>query len=397
MVITVNPPSISGLGARSGFEFQLEAKGTSDIAALGAVSDAFVAKLRERPEMTGVNATLRIATPQFYVDLDRDRAKAMGVPINEVFTAMQAYLGSLYVNDFDKFGRVWRVQLQAEPEFRKTPDDIGRIFVRSQAGEMVPLAGLINVQLRTGPNQVSKFNGFPSVQITGSPTPGYSTGDAMNILKEVAAKELPSGYGYEWSGQSYQEIKAGNQAPIVMAFGLLVVFLVLAAQYEAWALPVAVLMAVPLGIFGAFAAVNIRGIENDLFFQIGLLTLVGLAAKNAILIVEFCVVLRKQGKTLTEAAIEAARLRFRPILMTSLAFILGVVPLVISTGAGAAGRHSIGTGVLGGMLAATVLAVFFVPLFYVIVQGLSEKLGGAPAANPEAPASTTPPPPAASH
>ncbi|MCX5691671.1 MAG: efflux RND transporter permease subunit, partial [Planctomycetota bacterium] len=224
------------------------------------------------------------------------------------------------------------------------------------------------------------------------PTPGYSTGDAMNILKEVAAKELPSGYGYEWSGQSYQEIKAGNQAPIVMAFGLLVVFLVLAAQYEAWALPVAVLLAVPLGIFGAFAAVNIRGIENDLFFQIGLLTLVGLAAKNAILIVEFCVVLRKQGKTLTEAAIEAARLRFRPILMTSLAFILGVVPLVISTGAGAAGRHSIGTGVLGGMLAATVLAVFFVPLFYVIVQGISEKFGGASsAATPEAPASTPPP------
>ena len=376
LIITVNPPSISGLGQRSGFEFQLQAKGTGDIAALGAVSDAFVAKLRQRPEISGINATLRIATPQFFIDLDRNRAKAMGVPINEIFSAMQAYLGSLYVNDFDKFGRVWRVQLQAEPEFRKTPDDIGRIFVRSQSGEMIPLAGLINVQLRTGPNLVSKFNGFPSVQITGSPTPGYSTGDAMNILKEVAATDLPSGYGYDWSGQSYQEIKAGNQAPIVMAFGLLVVFLVLAAQYEAWALPVAVLLAVPLGIFGAFAAVNIRGIENDLFFQIGLLTLIGLAAKNAILIVEFCVVLRKQGKTLSEAAVEAARLRFRPILMTSLAFILGVVPLVISKGAGAAGRHSIGTGVLGGMLAATILAVFFVPLFYVIVQGVSEKLGG---------------------
>jgi hydrophobe/amphiphile efflux-1 (HAE1) family protein len=376
MVITVNPPSIQGMGARSGFEFQLQAKGTGDIASLGAVADRFVAKLRARPEMTGVNSTLRISTPQFFVDLDRDRAKALGVPINEVFTAMQATLGSLYVNDFDKFGRVWRVQLQAEPEFRKTPDDIGRIYVRSQRGEMIPLAGLINVQLKTGPNLVSRFSGFPSVQITGSPTPGYSTGDAMKILRELAATELPSGYGYDWSGQSYQEIKAGNQAPMVMLFGLVVVFLVLAAQYEAWALPVAVLLAVPLGIFGAFLAVNIRGIENDIFFQIGLLTLVGLAAKNAILIVEFCVVLRKQGKSVKEAAIEAARLRFRPILMTSLAFILGVVPLVISTGAGAAGRHSIGTGVLGGMIAATVLAVFFVPLFYVVVQGLSERFTG---------------------
>jgi multidrug efflux pump subunit AcrB len=284
----------------------------------------------------------------------------------------------LYVNDFDKFGRVWRVQLQAEPEFRKTPDDIGRIFVRSQKGEMVPLAGLINVKLRTGPNLVSRFNGYPSVQLTGSPTAGYSTGDAMRILREVAAAELPAGYSYDWSGQSYQEIKAGNQAPMVMLFGLVVVFLVLAAQYEAWALPIAVLLAVPLGIFGAFAAVMIRGLENDLFFQIGLLTLIGLAAKNAILIIEFCVVLRKQGKTVTEAAIEAAKLRFRPILMTSLAFILGVVPLVISKGAGSAGRHSIGTGVLGGMIAATVLAVFFVPLFFVIVQGFSEKVGGKP-------------------
>ncbi|MFZ4575898.1 MAG: efflux RND transporter permease subunit, partial [Phycisphaerales bacterium] len=378
IVITVNPPSIQGMGQRSGFEFQLQSKGSSDIAALGATSDAFIAKLRARPELSGINSTLRIRTPQLFVDLDRDRAKAMGVPINEVFSAMQAYLGALYVNDFEKFGRVWRVQLQAEPQFRKSPDDIGRIFVRSQRGEMVPLAGLINVQLRTGPNLVSRFNAFPSVQITGSPAAGYSTGDAMKILREVADAELPAGYAYDWSGQSYQEIKAGNQAPMVMAFGLLVVFLVLAAQYEAWGLPVAVLLAVPLGIFGAFAAINLRGIENDIYFQIGLLTLIGLAAKNAILIVEFCVALRKQGKSVKDSAIEASKLRFRPILMTSLAFILGVIPLVISSGAGSAGRHSIGTGVLGGMVAATVLAVFFVPLFYVIVQGLSERLGGAP-------------------
>jgi hydrophobe/amphiphile efflux-1 (HAE1) family protein len=374
VVIAVNPPSIQGMGQRSGFEFQLQSRAGGDVVALGAVSDAFTAKLRQRPEITGLTSTLRIATPQFFIDLNRDRAKALGVPINDIFAAMQAYLGSLYVNDFDKFGRVWRVQLQAEPEYRRTPDDIYRIFVRGQKGDMIPLAGLIDIQLRTGPNLVSRFNGFSSVQLTGAPAPGYSTGDAMKALREVAA-DLPEGYGFDWSGQSYQEIKAGNQAPMVMAFGLLVVFLVLAAQYEAWGLPLAVLLAVPLGIFGAFAAVVLRGLENDIYFQIGLLTLIGLSAKNAILIVEFCVVLRREGKTLREAAIQASRLRFRPIIMTSLAFILGVVPLAISSGAGSASRHSIGTGVLGGMIAATVLAVFFVPLFYFVVQGISEGIG----------------------
>jgi multidrug efflux pump subunit AcrB len=308
----------------------------------------------------------------------------MGVPVNDVFQGLQAYLGSLYVNDFDKFGRVWRVYLQADPEFRKTPEDIGRVYVRNATGEMVPLAGVVETTFQAGPNIVSRFNGYPSVQITGAPGPGYSIGDSMNAVRELSAN-LPAGYGFEWSGASYQQVKAGNQTPIILAFGLLVVFLVLAAQYEQWGLPLAVILAVPFGALGALVAVYLRGTDNDIYFQIGLLTLVGLSAKNAILIVEFCIDLRRQGKGLVESAVEAAKLRFRPIIMTSLAFILGVVPLVISTGAGAAGRHSIGTGVMGGMIAATFLAIFFVPLFFVIVQGASEKLGIVKKPQPPAP------------
>jgi len=248
---------------------------------------------------------------------------------------------------------------------------------------MVPIAGLLSTSFQSGPNVVSRFNGFSSVQITGAPTPGYSTGDAINAMREIAAETLPPGYGFEWSGASYQEIKAGNAAPIALAFGILVVFLVLAAQYENWSMPFAVLLAVPLGVLGSLAAVYIRGLEQDIYFQIGLLTLVGLSAKNAILIVEFAVAQRKTGKSVFDAAVEACRLRFRPIIMTSLAFILGVLPLVIASGAGAAGRHSIGTGIMGGMIAATALAVFFVPVFFFLIQKGSEWLFPPHAPAPE--------------
>jgi hydrophobe/amphiphile efflux-1 (HAE1) family protein len=377
IVITVNPPSIQGLGQRAGFEYQLEARAGQDVRELSSMCDQLLAAARKRPELVGLNSTLRVIQPQLYVDLDRDRCKAAGVKVSAVFDALQAYLGALYVNDFDKFGRVWRVQLQAEPEFRRSPEDIGKIYVRNEKGEMVPVAGLLKTRFQSGPNIVSRFNGFTSVQVTGGPSPGYSTGQAMQAMREVSAEVLPAGYGYEWSGASYQEIKAGNAAPIALAFGIVVVFLVLAAQYEKWALPVAVLLAVPLGALGAVAAVYLRGIDRDIYFQIGLLTLVGLAAKNAILIVEFCVVLRRQGKSIFDSAVEASRMRFRPILMTSLAFILGVLPLVIAKGAGAAGRHSIGTGIMGGMIAATVLAVFFVPVFFVLITRTTEWIGGS--------------------
>jgi hydrophobe/amphiphile efflux-1 (HAE1) family protein len=370
LVLAFNPPPVQGLGTRAGFEMQLQSRGAADVRDLAGVMGQFVAELEKRPEIEkgSVRGPLSVRVPQLYIEPDRNKAKAAGVSQVELFGALQAYMGELYVNDFNAFGRVYRVLVQAAPEFRRGPEDINRLYVRNSSGNMVPVSELITTRWQAGPNVVSRFNGFTSVQLTGSPAPGYSTGQAMAAIRETAARVLPAGYGYEFSGASYQEIKAGNDAPKVIGFGLVVVFLVLAAQYEKWSLPLAVMLAVPVGLFGALLAVWLLGMNNDIYFQIGLLTLIGLAAKNAILIVEFCVVLYRQGKGVVESAVEAARIRFRPILMTSLAFILGVVPLAIATGAGANGRRSIGTGVLGGMLAATFLAIFFVPLFFVIIQ-----------------------------
>jgi len=375
-VLAFNPPAIQGLGARAGFQLELQARGGGTVEDLIATAEKFVADANANPELSGVRGTLRATQPQLYVDLNRDKTKMMGVPVASVFDAMQAYLSSLYVNDFNKYGRIWRVQLQAEPKFRDAPSDIGRIFVRNDQGKMVPLSGVTDVTFRAGPNAVSHFNGFPSVQITGAPAPGISSGQAMDDVVRLAADTLPQGYGFEWSGASYQEVKTGNQAPKVLAFGILVVFLVLAAQYEMWSLPIAVLGVLPIALLGALAAVWGRGLSQDIYFQIGLLTLVGLSAKNAILIVEFCVSSYRTGMGLAESALEAARLRFRPIVMTSLAFILGVVPLAISTGAGSAARHSIGTGVIGGMVAATGISIFFVPLFFVLIQKASRFVRG---------------------
>ena len=371
-VMAFIPPAIHGLGTRAGFQMELQARGGGSVEELVNIANKFVADANADPKLTGVRGTLRLTQPQLFVDLNRDKTKMMGVKVADVFDAMQAYLSSLYVNDFNKYGRIWRVQLQAESGFRDTPADIGRIYVRNDQGGMVPLSGVTSVSYRAGANAVSHFNGFPSVQISGAPVPGVSSGEAMDEVTRLAAETLPHGYGFEWSGASYQEVKTGNQAPIVLAFGILVVFLVLAAQYEMWSLPVAVLGVLPIAVLGALAAVWSRGLSQDIYFQIGLLTLVGLSAKNAILIVEFCVSSHRQGKTIKDAALDAARLRFRPIIMTSLAFILGVVPLAVSTGAGSAARHSIGTGVIGGMIASTGLAIFFVPLFFVLIQKLSE-------------------------
>lgn len=376
LILTLNPPPIQGLGQRAGFTIEVQQRGGGTIAELGDVTNKFLAAAAQNPKVMDLNATLRVSLPQVFVDLNREKTSMMGVSLADVFEPMQAYFGALYVNDFNRFGRIWRVQLQAEPDVRSNPTDIERIFVRNKTGQMVPLSAVVDMKFQSGPNIASRYNGFSAVEITGAPAIGVSSGEAMNAIREMAAEVLPPGYGIEWSGASYQEIKAGNQAPMVLAFGLLVVFLVLAAQYERWSLPIAVLLSVPVAVLGALIAIMLRGYTQDIFFQIGLLTLVGLSAKNAILIVEFCVALRKEGKGIVEAAIEGARLRFRPIIMTSLAFILGVVPLAIADGAGAAGRRSLGTGVVGGMLAATFLAIFFIPLFYVIIQWLSEKLTG---------------------
>jgi HAE1 family hydrophobic/amphiphilic exporter-1/multidrug efflux pump len=307
------------------------------------------------------------------IDLDRDRAKALGVPISAVFETLQSTFGALYVNDFNRLGRVFKVQLQSESTYRKYAEDIRQVFVRNTGGELIPLTALASIVTDTGPDMIERFNVFPAARVIGQPAPGYSSGQAMGLLEQLAAENLPEGYALAWSGQSYQEKVSGESRGVVFALAILMVFLILAALYERLTLPLAIIMAVPFSVFGALLAVWLRGLSNDLYLQIGLVTLVGLAAKNAILIVEFAAQNQKHGMSAREAAIEAARLRFRPIVMTSLAFIFGVMPLAISSGAGAASRHSIGTGVVGGMLVATFLAVLFVPLFFLWTARLSRR------------------------
>lgn len=384
LVLAINPPAVQGLGTRAGFTVELQQRGGGTIEELSQVGQEFMAAASQNPDITALNSSLRVSVPQIYVDLNREKAQTMGIDLADVFEPMQAYFGSLYVNDFNRFGRIWRVQMQAEPEFRRTPDDIKSIYVRNSHGEMTPLSGLLDMKFTVGPNIFSRYNGYPAIEITGAPPIGKSSGEAMAAVRKVAADTLPAGYGIDWTGASYQEIKAGNQAPLALGFGLLVVFLVLAAQYERWSLPLAVILSVPMAVLGALVAIWLRGYSQDIYFQIGMLTLVGLSAKNAILIVEFCVELRRQGHGIVESAIDGSKLRFRPIIMTSLAFILGVLPLAIATGAGAAGRRSIGTGVIGGMLAATFLAIFFVPLFFVVIQGAAEFVSGHRKHRPEA-------------
>jgi multidrug efflux pump len=299
------------------------------------------------------------------------------VPISDIYATLQTLFGSLYVSQYNKYGRVWQVILQAEPEFRQSPEDMQNIYVRQKGGEMVPLSAVVTSRYVTGPDLLPRFNGFMAAKVTGDATPGFSSGQAITTMEQVSEENLPDGFTYAWSGQSYEEKKSSGSSAIIFAFALLMVFLILAAQYEQWSLPVAVITAVPFGIFGALVAVWLRGMENDVYFQIGLVTLIGLSAKNAILIVEFAEQQYKEaGKSAFESAIAAARLRLRPILMTSLSFILGAMPLVLASGAGAASRHSIGTGIIGGMVGATTLALFFVPLFYYLITTMRERMSG---------------------
>ena len=375
MTIAFNAPAIPGLGTTGGFEGYVQNRGTGDSKRLAEVTQQLVAAAGKRPELTGLSTQFRANVPQLFVDVDRDKAKAYGVPIGNIFDTMQSTFGTLYVNDFNKFGRTYRVQLQAEAAFRSTPEDIGSAFVRSSGGNMVPLASLLQVKKVSGAEQVDRYNNFPVAKVLGSAAPKYSSGDAIAAMEQVASAVLPADYTFVWTGTAFEEKKSGGTAVLAFGFGIIIVFLILAAQYEKWSLPLSVMLAVPFGLFGAFFAVWARGLADDIYFQISLLVLIGLAAKNAILIVEFAVLQRDAGMSVRDAAVEAARLRFRPILMTSLAFILGVIPLTIASGAGAASRRSIGTGVAGGMLAATFLAVLFVPLFYTLVS--SRKTGKA--------------------
>lgn len=368
LVIPMNPPSIPGLGMVGGFEFWLLNQGAGDTAVLEAMTQKVIAKASQRHELTGVSSTINSSSQQLFITLDRDKAWAMGVAIDDVFDTLQGMFSTTYVNDFNKFGRTYRVLLQAAPQYRSRPEDIEKVFVRSHSGSMVPLSSLISVRYANGPNSITRFNGFPAARINGAAAAGYSSGQAMAAMEQAAQEVLPDSMSFAWGGQSFQEKASGSSSSSAFIYGIIMVFLILAAQYERLVLPFAIMLAVPFGLFGALLAVWASGMEDDVYFQIGLVTLIALSAKNAILIVEFAADKHGQGMAVVDAALEACRLRFRPILMTSFSFILGVLPLVLSTGAGANSRHSIGVGIMGGMVSATLLAVFFVPLFFVLLE-----------------------------
>jgi multidrug efflux pump len=367
MIFAINVPPIPELAAVGGFDFRLQDRGGVGRDQLLEARNMALGLAGQHPMLAGVRPEGQEAGPQVYLDIDRLKARALGVDLGELNDTLQATLGTAYINDFVRQGRILRVQMQADAEVRRTPEDILRIPVKNGRGDMIPLAELASAKWIVGSPKLDRYNGLPAMKIAGGPAPGRSSGDAMAAMEEVAAK-LPAGIGFEWSGSSFEERLSGAQAPFLFAVSLIVVFLCLAALYESWSIPFAVMLVVPLGIFGAVLAVTLRGLPNDVYFKVGLIAIIGLSAKNAILIIEFARELQEQGKELIEATLEACRLRFRPILMTSIAFMFGVLPLAISTGAGANSRHAIGTGVMGGMFTATFLAVFLVPVFFVVVR-----------------------------
>ncbi len=365
MGLVFNPPPIMGLGTAGGFEVYVQNRVDGDAKKLNEVTQAFMAELQKHPEFTRISTFFRPTVPQLFVEVDEQKALALGLPIADIYSTLQSTMGALYVNDFNKAGRVYRVQLQAEANYRMKADDIGKVYVRSTTtNAMVPLSAVSKVKNVVGPEQVERFNGFIAAKVMGDSKPGISSGDAIRIVEEVADATLPDGYGIAWTGQAFQEKRTSGSSLQAFGFAIIMVFLILAAQYEKWSLPVAVVMAVPFALMGALTAIWLRGMPNDIYFQIGLVVLIGLASKNAILIVEFAAQKYAEGMSAAQAAIEAARLRLRPIIMTSLAFVLGVFPLVKATGAGASARQSMGTGVFGGMLAATFIATLFIPLFF---------------------------------
>ena len=376
VLMPFNPPALPGFGSVSGFSLMLQAKSNQPPQELAQVAQDFIAAAQQRPEIGRISTTFSASTPNYQLFVDREKAKKLGVPVSDVFTTLQTFLGGFQVNDFSRFGRNYKVTMQAESDFRQEVTDIARLFVRNRDGGMVPLDTLTTWQQGSGARFMQRYNLYRTAAFSGTPAPGASSGDAIRAIEEVAAATLPDGYGIEWSGQSKQEIEAGNSSTIVLGLSIVVVFLFLAALYESWAVPFAVLLATPFGLMGALFALKLVGIPFNVYGQIGLVTLVGLSAKNAILIVEFAKINREQGMPIFEAALDAARLRLRPILMTSFAFILGVVPLVLASGAGAASKVSVGITVFGGMIFATVLTTLAVPAFYVLIQGLSERFGG---------------------
>src|SRR5215467_5741340 len=368
MIFPILPPPIQGLGSYGGFQFELLQTGGGSLEDLEQIYHQFLGAATKRPEIAGLFGTFTARDPQYVVQIDREKAKSLGVSFTQITSALQIFMGSEYVNDFDFNNRSYRVYVQADKQFRSQPRDLKQYYVRSDSGRMVPLDNVVTVRESTNASVITHYNLFRNVDISGSAAPGYSSGQAIAAMQEVAKETLPQGYTYSWTGLSYEEIQAGTQTLVLFLLGLLVVYLTLSAQYESFVLPFIILLAVPMAMLGALLAQSLRGLENDVYCQIGLVMLIGLASKNAILIVEFAEQLQHKGLGLIESAIQAARLRLRPILMTSIAFILGVLPLVFATGSGAAGRHSVGTTVFGGMIISTFLNLFIIPILYVVVR-----------------------------
>lgn len=372
-IFALSAPPIDGLSTSGGFEMYLQDKSGGSLEALNSVVNEIIEKASSRPELSMVRSSFDISIPQYHTILDKDKAKALGVSISDAYKTLQLTLGSYYVNDFNLYGRTYQVNVQSESKLREKPDDLNAIFVKSESGKLIPISSLITTKRSIGADTLDRFNGLSAAKIEGEPALGYTSGDALKAIEEVASQVIPQGYSIAWSGTSYQEKAMQGSGTQAFLLGLVFIFLILAAQYERWLMPLAVITVVPFAVFGAILAVYLRGLGNDIYFQIGLLVLIGLSAKNAILIVEFAMQAQEKGKTILEATLEAARLRFRPIVMTSLAFTIGVLPLAISTGAGAGSRHAIGTGVIGGMIASTTIAIFFAPLFYNWLANLNAK------------------------
>ena len=372
VVLPIAPPAIPGIGTTGGFEFWIQDTAAGSPVELEAQTQAFLAKARARPELAGLNSTFNASAQQLRADVDREKAMLLGVPVQDVYSAIQAQFGSLTASQFSQFSRVWWVIVQSDAQFRQQPGDLTRLYTRSNQGKMVPLSAVVSTQWTAGPDILPHFNGFPAAKVIGNPAAGYSSGQAIAAMEELA-RELPSAYSFGWSGLAFEEKQSGGTSSLAFVFGLIIVFLVLAAQYESWTLPGAVMTAIPFGVLGALLTNYLRGLENDVYFQIGLLVLIGLGAKNAVLRVSAAVDFRKQGKTIMEATVLAGEQRLRPIIMTSLAFAVGCLPLAIAVGAGANARHSIGTGIIGGMIGETTLAMLYVPLFFYIFDRLAER------------------------
>jgi HAE1 family hydrophobic/amphiphilic exporter-1/multidrug efflux pump len=370
------PPPINGLGNASGFVFELQDKVGRTPQDLATVKEKFMQAMAKRNELTGIYSAYSTSIPQIKLDIDRDKARTLNIPINDVFRGLQIYLGGLQVNDFNLFGRTYKVMLQAEQDFRKTPESIKDIYLRSRDNAMVPMSTVSTISMMTGPDILQRYNMFRTAEINGANGPGISTGQALEVMDDLSGRELPEGYGYQWTSIAYQEKEAGGTQGPIFGMAMVFVFLVLAAQYESWAVPFSVLLGLPIGALGALFGVSLLGLENNVYVQIGIVTLMGLAAKNAILIVEFAKENHEKGMGLVAAATEGAKLRFRPIMMTALAFILGVVPLVTASGAGAAARVSIGIAVFAGMLVASTVGLFFIPMLYVVIQSAAYLASG---------------------